>query len=353
LPNPNFATQQFSIGGIDVYCSLILFERFNALKMVRKKLLALLILGALWSSHDMYFKMSTYRLALNTPSRIQLFNGTFEKSENTIDRNRMVDVSLVGQGERIAVDTAQWSEQGGVTVLDFTTGAAGTWVAGLSTYARNIELSAADFNAYLEHDGVLDMLAWRKENGAMEEDAVEKYSKHVKTIFQVGAQLSEDWQAVLGYPIEFVPKSNPYDLHPGHDMQVQLLWKGAPLANQLVYVGSEGEVHDHGDGAEHSHANLSEYRTDDQGLVAFPIAQAGIWYLRTIYMTLSKEEGLTHESNWATLTFEVGEGHSHSHTATEHSHADEAPMGLPAYVYWLGSIVLVLGLFFWFNRKRV
>lgn len=321
--------------------------------MMKKTSFILLVLLVLFSSHDMYFKLGTYILAPNTPARIQLFNGTFEKSENTIDRNRMIDVSLVGGGERVAVDTSQWSEDGGVTVLNFTTGAPGTWVAGLSTYARNIELAAADFNDYLEHDGVLDMLTWRKENGAMEQDAVEKYAKHVKTIFQVGDKLSDDWQAVLGYPIEFVPLNNPYDLHQGHDMQVQLLWQGEPLADQLVYVGSEGEVHDHGDGEAHSHSNLSEYRTDDRGIVSFSIAQEGIWYLRTIYMTLSEVEGLTHESNWATLTFEVGEGHSHSHGAEEaHDHEDEDPLGLPSYVYWIGSLVLLLGLFFWFNRKQ-
>ncbi|MDP4709665.1 MAG: DUF4198 domain-containing protein [Saprospiraceae bacterium] len=318
-----------------------------------KRFIFLLAGALLLVSHDMYFKLSTYFLSPDTPARIQLYNGTFERSENTIDRNRMVDVSLVGQGQRMVVDTTQWSEEEGVTVLDFTTGAAGTWVAGLSTYARNIELSAADFNDYLEHDGVLDMLVWRKENGAMEQDAVEKYSKHVKTIFQVGEVLTDDWKRVLGYPIEFVPLQNPYDLHPGHLMEVQLLWQGEPLAGQLVHVGSEAKPHDHGDGVAHSHSDLTTYRTDSLGKVAFNVTQEGVWYLRTIYMALSEEAGLTHESNWATLTFEIGEGHSPDHGgAGAHSHGDEALFGLPSYVYWIGSLVLVMGLFFWFNRKK-
>ncbi|MDV7402696.1 DUF4198 domain-containing protein, partial [Arthrospira platensis SPKY1] len=110
-------------------------------------------------------------------------------------------------------------------------------VAGVSTAPRIIELSAEDFNDYLAHDGVLDMLEWRTQQNALDQDAVEQYAKHVKALFQVGDQLSADWQTALGYPLEFVPLQNPYDLHPGHSLELQLLWKGQPLANQLVYVG--------------------------------------------------------------------------------------------------------------------
>jgi hypothetical protein len=322
----------------------------------------------------MYLKLDTYFLEPNSSAKILLYNGTFEKSDNTIDRNRMVDVSLVGNGNKTSMDTTQWSDKEGVTILDFTTGNEGTWVAGVSTAPRNIEMNAEDFNDYLQHDGVLDMLEWRKENNALDQDAIEKYSKHVKTIFQVGEQLSNDWQTKLGYPIEFIPLSNPYDLHPGHDMQVQLLWQGAPLANQLVYIGSKAteHEHEHSHGSEHSHGteeghshehegeetadhhhDLAQYRTDTEGKVTFNIAHQGIWYLRTIHLVTSEEEGLTHESNWATLTFEIGEGHEHSHEhEAEHAHNEEDALGLPSYAYWIGSLLLVLVLFIWFNRKK-
>ncbi len=335
----------------------------------------------------MYLKLDTYFLQSNTPATIKLFNGTFDKSENTIDRNRMVDVSLVGNGNRLRVDTTQWREEGGTTLLDFTTGEAGTWVAGVSTRPRNIEMTAADFNGYLEHDGVLDMLEWRRKNNTLDQDAVEKYSKHVKTIFQVGENRTNDWQTNLGYPIEFIPQSNPYDLHAGDKLKIKLLWQGEPLADQLVYVGLQETEHNHshadgtdhkhehshddGNNHEHSHEHeqtgateedhhhhaATQVRTDADGNLTVNITKDGIWYLRTIYLTHSEEAGLTHESNWATLTFEVG--HEHSHADGTHSHAeghhhaeDGSIFGFPGYVYWAGSFVLLLGLFFWFNRKN-
>ncbi len=315
-----------------------------------KKLVILSAAIVLFSSHDMFLKLGTYFHQPNTPATIKLFNGTFDKSENVIARSRMKDVSLVGNGVRSNPDTSDWTEiDSTITVLNFNTGEAGTWVAGLSTYPKNIELTGDEFNEYLEHDGVLDMLEWRRQNNALGEKAVEKYSKHVKAIFQVGDKKTDDWKTVLDYPIEFVPESNPYDLKPGGSLKVKLLWNGQPLPNQLVYTGSDGAGHEHshetGSEEEHHH-DATQLRTEANGIVTLKDVTEGQWYLRTIHMELSKEEGLTHESNWATLTFEVGHGHSHDNGNHTHSH------GIPSWAYWLGGLVVVAGLFFWVKRKK-
>jgi uncharacterized GH25 family protein len=324
-----------------------------------KKLLLLLIAFLVFCSHDMFLKLDNYFLKPNTSAIIKLYNGTFDKSENVITRNRMIDVSLTGNGIKTQVDTSQWSEKDSMTILSFETGDAGTWVAGVSTRPRNIEMAAKDFNEYLEHDGVLDMLKWRKENDALDDDAIEKYSKHVKTIFQVGDKTSSDWQTELGYPIEFVPQSNPYEAKKGDEIKIKLIWQGKPLSNQLVYIGTAvpthnhdhdsdaNHSHDHDNDAEksHHHHSTNQLRTDGNGILNLKLNKEGVWHLRTIHLVQSKEEGLTHESNWATLTFELG--HGHIHEAHEH-----ASTGIPSYVYWVGSLVLLIGLFLWFNRKN-
>lgn len=322
------------------------------------------------SSHDMYLKLDTHFLSPGSQAVLKLFNGTFERSDNVITRDRMADVSMVGQGRRDAIDTAKWSDDGKETYLTFETKDPGTWMVGVSTFPRNIELTAEEFNEYLEHDGVLDMLEWRKDNNAMEEAAVERYAKHVKTIFQVGNKLSSDWKTTLGYPLEFVPLENPFGTHSGHDLKFELLWQGNPLPNQLVYVGIEnlekthddGHAHDHGhshdhDNSDHRHHDAQQMRTDADGVLTLPLTQAGTWYLRTIYLTHSESSELTHESNWATLTFAIGGGHDyegrdHDHGDDHHHHHDSGHVsGIPSYVYWLGSLVLIVGLFFWFNRR--
>jgi len=75
-----------------------------------KKIFFLATAFIIFSSHDMFLKMETFFLQPNTPSTIKLFNGTFDKSDNIIARSRMTDVSLVGNGTRIQLDTSQWTE---------------------------------------------------------------------------------------------------------------------------------------------------------------------------------------------------------------------------------------------------
>ena len=312
---------------------------------------ALLIL----TSHDMFLRLDNYFLAPDTQATILLYNGTFDRSDNVIDRDRMQDVSLVAEGTRTAVDTADWTERDSTTVLHFTTGGVGTYVAGVSTRARSIELAAQSFNDYLAHDGVTDMLDSRRQNDRLGDDAVERYSKHVKTIFQVGDRRTDDWKTPLDYPIEFVPLSNPYDLHVGGSLSVRLYLRGEPLSGQLVLIGNDHEhAHTHDGGADHEHTG-TEVRTDSEGTLTVPITSDGTWHLRTIFMTEVAEEGLTHESNWATLTFAV-DGHSHGAGADhDHDHAHAAGIdhdhGIPGYVYILGSLAVVGLLFAFFNRK--
>jgi hypothetical protein len=75
----------------------------------------------------MFLKLESFFLKPQTPAAISLFNGTFEKSENAISRDRMLDVCIAGPGsERVHPDTSQWRESGGITRLDFKTGGEGT-----------------------------------------------------------------------------------------------------------------------------------------------------------------------------------------------------------------------------------
>ncbi|MEO0734168.1 MAG: DUF4198 domain-containing protein, partial [Bacteroidota bacterium] len=346
-----------------------------------RKILFLMLVAVLCSSHDMFLKLDTFFLNPEQAASIQLFNGTFEKSDNTIDRNRMLDVSLVGNGERMRVDSNQWAEVGETTVLNFRTGKSGTWVAGVSTRARDFGMDAEAFNNYLEHDGVLDVLEDRRQNGKADQAANERYSKHVKTIFQVGDKRTNDWKTNLGYPIEFIPLSNPYNLHAGFQFKVRLLRAGEPLAGQLVYAGSNEHGHDHDHEHDHEHGEdhdhhtgVTQLKTDARGELTMDITHDGIWYLRTIHLVETEEAGLTHESNWATLTFEVAGDEGHAHHDHDHDHGhdhdhehghdhdhdhehgddhdhshDHEEDGIPFWIFGLMSLVVVGGLFLYFN----
>ena len=107
----------------------------------------------------------------------------------------------------------------------------------------------------------------------------------------------------MGYPVEFIPESNPYTATPGSKLSFILLQNGQPLANQSVYAGNRApsaKPDTHG----HTHDDAS-VRTDGNGRFTIEIDHSGYWYLRTIHMVESSDANLEYVSNWATLTFEI------------------------------------------------
>lgn len=313
----------------------------------------LLIALVLLSSHDMYLKLNDYYLEPFTQSTVELFNGTFDKSDNVIDRDRMIDVSIIQNGSRIHPTNESWFEKNSVTFLNFETKNPGTYVIGLSTRSRKIEMDADAFNDYLKHDGVLDLLVKRESEGTLGTSAIELYSKHVKTILQVGLEQTDDWMTSLDYPIEFIPLQNPYDINEGQTLSVQLYFKQAPLVNQLVYLGykasdmthtHDGSTHTHKAEESNEHNDLKQYRTNENGIIQFPIDKEGVYYLRTIHLVELENSEYTHESNWATLTFAVGKGHVHENT-------EDPDQEFTAYYWFVGSIILITVLFFYFRSQ--
>ena len=263
-------------------------------------------------AHTLFLKLDSFFLEPNSTGVVSLINGDFDLSENVITRDRMLDVSVVGPGGVVHPPHSAWTDSAvfhwspdsvDTAILTFDTGGPGTYLIGVSTAARVIPLTAEEFNEYLVHDGIVDLIEQRAAAGKTNDDAAERYSKHVKAVVQVGDVRSDEWSTELGYPAEFVPLRNPYELGVGDDLQVRFLRAGQPVANQLVYASHDGH-HGHDEAGEHVEAVTT--RTDADGVATVPLSGTGRWYVRTIHIVeTTTEPEVDYESNWATMTFEV------------------------------------------------
>lgn len=249
------------------------------------------------SAHDLFLKLDTYFHQPNSKATIRLLNGTFQASEGKVARDRMRDVSVVAPDHKLLhPESSAFRDEGEETLLDLETSGPGTYLVGLSTRPREIELKAADFNDYLKHDGVPDILDRRAKRGEMGKDVRERYSKHVKALFQVGGARTDNYRIPLNYPAEIIPRHNPYSLKVGETLEVQCLKDGKPINNQSVIAGVESgnrmspEIH---------------LRTDKSGKARFKLNSSGKWYVKFIHMEPLEDPGLNYESKWATLTFEL------------------------------------------------
>jgi len=264
---------------------------------LRAALLAggLLALATVLWAHDLFLKLDSYFLEPNAAVRVPVLNGTFAMSENGVARNRIAAITLISPEGRATLDTNAWSVKGDTSYVAIRVGSAGTYVLGASVRPNTLSMTAADFNAYLEEDGITDMLETRRRKGELERPARERYSKHVKAIFQVGDRVSDGYGAVLGYPAEIVPLANPYGLKAGDALAVRCLVDGKPV-QVTVLAGAEGAS---GPTAQRS------VRSGADGVARVRVDGPGRWYVKFVHMAEVSEAELDYESKWATLTFEV------------------------------------------------
>ena len=248
------------------------------------------------SAHDLFLKLDSYFLKPDSRASVRLLNGTFRVSDGIVARERMRDVTVSGPNIDSSAQLVSWRDETKTTVMELQTRGPGTYVVGVSTNPKGITLKAADFNDYLQHDGIPDIYVARKKNNQLRQDARERYSKHTRAIFQVGDARTEDYKKPLNYPVEIIPQQNPYSLRPGATLEVLCLVNGRPLVNQFVIAGWESKT---------GRIQSVNTRTDNNGLARFKLANPGKWYIKLIHMEPVSETDFDYESKWATVTFEI------------------------------------------------
>lgn len=254
-----------------------------------------LLLPAL--AHDLFLKLDSFFVAVNEKISIKILNGSFQTSEGAVNFARLKDVSVVSPaGTRANPKEADFTKDDKTSFLNLQPAEEGNYVVGLSTMPREIDLKAKDFNEYLTEDGIPDTLSERRSKKELNKDVRERYSKHVKMIFQVGGKQTDNFKAALGYPVEIVPVTNPYSLKKGDTFEFQCLKDGKPLANQFVMSGRDekGKI-----------VVGKNIRTDKNGVAKIKLDGAGKWYVKFINMMRLSDPQINYESKWATLTFEI------------------------------------------------
>src|SRR5688500_17280745 len=123
----------------------------------------LLLVASVALAHDLFLKLDTYCLEPRARARISVLNGTFTRRADCPAGRR-----------RLPAATAWSRGPDSTSVLSLTLGDAGTYVAGASTRPRELQLTAEQFNGYLEEDGLPDVLEARRASNELGKGARER-----------------------------------------------------------------------------------------------------------------------------------------------------------------------------------
>jgi uncharacterized GH25 family protein len=258
---------------------------------------AVLLAGsAATPAHDLFFRSGKYVLAPQASVVVDVLSGTFSRSENAISRDRLAELALLTPIGRRTLDLEQWTEDDPKSTVRVTVEGGGTYVLGAAVRPRLLQLSGAEFNAYLKEEGLDDVVAARAEEKRLDEPSRERYSKYLKAIFQVGDAPTDAHATPLGHAAEIIAEQNPYRLKPGDRLTVRCLVDGRPWARRVLLAGGRRGTSDR---------RLPQQRllTDEAGRATVELTAAGVWYVKLVAIRAIEDPEANYESKWATLSF--------------------------------------------------
>jgi uncharacterized GH25 family protein len=275
--------------------------------------LAGLLLAAPAMAHEYWLAPARYHAAAGERNSVSAFVGTgFRGEPKPYATTRSLRLVLAAAR---TVDLSRAAVNGELTFATFEMpDGDGALVAYQSNFAT-IEMPAAEFDAYLELEGLAGPLAARTKLGSAAGPGRERYARCPKTWIAGagrGTNATGGRRALkpVGLPIEIVPLADP---GAGTTLPVRVLWRGRPLAGKLVRAWNaplDSAWTPRDAAARDSVGPASQAITDARGEARVAIGPAGEWMIAAVHMIPCAERGEADwESWWASFTFARGAIH--------------------------------------------
>lgn len=160
---------------------------------------------------------------------------------------------------------------------------------------RSLVLTTRLVKEYLDEIGAPDSIRQQWEKAKKPRRWREEYTKHSKTFVRAGdSQSDRSWGEPVGMRLEIVPETDPTSLRPGDALAVRVLKSGAPVSSISVGIVNAGD------------ARGKIQKTDAEGRATFRLDRGGRWLIRVTELRRSSHAGFDWESDFTTLTFQVG-----------------------------------------------
>ncbi len=249
------------------------------------------------AAHEYWFEADNFVVKLHQSTAVRLFSGEALNREKELpfqpSRTRSFDIySLAGK-----FDTRTMAETDATPMLIFSSDLAGTYMLSMERDWAYITLPADKFEAYLRDEGMGYIADERKRIGETEKPGRERYSRYLKSLLQVGENITGNIKTRIGTKLEIVPLDNPYSKKFGGTSTFQFWFDSRPLDGYTVFV----------DNREGDKITTQKLTTDKDGKVAVKLDRRGIWLVRVVYMQRCPRNcgESDWESFWGALTFGV------------------------------------------------
>ena len=273
-------------------------------------------------AHETFFRPEKYKIRVDEPLKIKIFTGSFDGSVFPMPPHKVKSLKLHTAAQSSELDSDGWLpiEKGSYVWrfsqrvaaklgrMDsresssylFSTSEEGTHIIGLELTPSRIGMEKPKYQSYLDNEAHLvfdlDKLGFTEPDDIV----IESYTKIAKTIIQVGKKTTDNVTQPIGQKVEIVPLTHPAEIKKGDTLSLKIFHDGVPLINHPLSVGRNAGA------LKLSIDTIEVHKSDESGIVTFPITHSGIWWANFIYIqTLPDNETMDFASHWATLNFRI------------------------------------------------
>ena len=246
-------------------------------------------------AHDYWLQPQQFLLSTGEATAVQLLVGDhfISEVERPFQAKMTVDFQLVSWDS--TRDLKVTAKDGQRPVCTIAPEQVGSHLVVMERDWSHIEIEAAKFNNYLQHEGLTTILEMRRKAGEDQAAGRERYRRYLKSLVQVGEESDQTHTRRLGHRLEILLHTNPYTAQRGDRIDVSVLFEGRPLrgAQVAAYTRTGDDT------------KTQEARTDDHGRVQFVLDRSGLWLIRLVHMQRCDSDGeCDWESFWAAYSFQ-------------------------------------------------
>ena len=253
-------------------------------------------------AHDFWIVPMQFAVAPGATLEIHGLTGSrFPVSQSAVAVERVADARLIGAGDDERV--TDLSIAGQSLVLKQAPRAAGQRVVAVTLQPASRRVAVAGLKRYIGLEGAPELAEALEKQGAFAgfDSATMKTQKFAKSIVDVGQGGPRAFSRTAGHGLEIVPLSDPGTLHPGGQVGVRLLFRGAPVAGAYLRAGTAA------DSANGIAASDTILVTNQEGVATLTVRQ-GLWNVRSLHAAPMPAGRTDWDVYFGTLVFRVA-GH--------------------------------------------
>jgi uncharacterized GH25 family protein len=254
-------------------------------------LTALLLTVSGVSAHDFWVEPNNFRPESAADIEVSLRQGVAFKGDTLpYISDWFDDFSQVTNEGRVPVSSVLGNDPAAILVVK-----PGPLLLGYQSERSFVELDAAKFNLYLEHEGIEFIRAERQARGEDDDPAPEYFIRCAKTLLQSGDVSGDVYKTVLGYTLELVPEQDPYGLTVGDELSFRLSYRNEVPEGLLIQAFTRDDPE-----------TIQKVRTDAGGRATITLDRPGVWLVKAVNIEpISGDPKALWQSYWATYLFEL------------------------------------------------